>query len=112
MFDAVAVVLTDAAGRRLSQPAAAVSWVHDAFVHLKVLGHSAGAKMLLQPAGVRPDKGILELGGANIGQFAEVPAAGSVWSREPSLEDHSREKQLSLQSVRPFDKDQTIDHSQ
>ena len=85
LFDAVAVVLGDDAGQRLSQKAAAVSWVHDAFAHLKVIGHTEGAQALLQAAGVKPDDGVIELTGKKAARFAETAAAGRIWAREPAV---------------------------
>ncbi len=85
LFDAVAIVLTDEAGQKLAEQAAAVGWVHDAFAHLKVIGHTSGAKMLLKAAGVRQDGGIIALEGASASQFADTAAAGRVWSREPNV---------------------------
>ena len=43
LFDAVAVVLSESGAHMLEKEAAAVAFVHDAFQHLKVIGHSKGA---------------------------------------------------------------------
>lgn len=62
--------------------AAAVAFVHDAFQHLKVIGHSKEAQPLLDKAGVKPDAGIVAL--ANKGTtFVEGAQAGRIWDREP-----------------------------
>jgi catalase len=37
--------------------------VHDAFQHLKVIGHGAQAQPLLDKAGAVPDAGLIALGG-------------------------------------------------
>jgi catalase len=80
LFDAVAIIVSDAAGKKLSQDAAAVAWVHDAFAHLKVIGHTEGAAALLQAAGVKTDEGVVALEG-----LAENAAKGRIWDREPKL---------------------------
>jgi len=82
VFDAVALVLSDAAGRKLAKEAAAVDWVRDAFGHLKAIAHDAGAKTLLDAAQVEPDAGVLDASKART--FA-VAAATRQWSREPKL---------------------------
>ena len=72
--------------RSLSKEAAAVAFAHDAFAHLKVIGHSSGSQPLLQAAGVMPDEGIVPLGGSDgSGKFATTAAAGRIWAREPKV---------------------------
>lgn len=61
LLDAVALVLTKGAATELCGEASAVDFVSDAFVHLKAIGHTAGAKPLLDKAGVTPDEGITSL---------------------------------------------------
>ena len=46
----------------LTKEAAAVAFVHDAFAHLKVIGHTDGAQALMDKAGVVPDAGVVALG--------------------------------------------------
>ena len=81
IFDAVALVLTEDAARKLSANAAAVGFVSDAFAHLKAIGHDAGAAPLLERAGVTPDAGVTDLAG--------LPKAATLryWDREASLRD-------------------------
>ncbi|MDB5533104.1 MAG: Catalase, partial [Hyphomicrobiales bacterium] len=83
MFDAVAVVLSEAGCKQLLKEAAAVDFVRDAFGHLKAIGHSAEAAPLLQKAGVEPDAGIADLSKAVAG-FVK-PASGRQWDREPKV---------------------------
>ena len=86
LFDAVAILVSSDAGRRLTKEAAAVAFAHDAFAHLKVIGHSAGSQPLLQAAGVMPDEGIVALDGSDgSGKFATTAAAGRIWAREPKV---------------------------
>ncbi len=81
LFDAVYVLLSDTGGQMLSKEAAAVSWVHDAYAHLKVIGASAGSQALLNAAGVVPDAGVLVGGGDEA--FLQTAATGRIWNREP-----------------------------
>jgi catalase len=62
LFDAVALVLSPEGAEALCKEAAAVQFVMDAFGHLKAIGASAGAKALLDKAGVEPDDGVTGLG--------------------------------------------------
>ncbi len=59
LLDAVALVLTEAAAKKLAGDGAAVQFVMDAFGHLKAIGHTPGAKPLMDKAGVVPDEGVV-----------------------------------------------------
>jgi catalase len=83
IFDAVAIVLSEAGCKELLKEAAAVDFAKDAFGHLKAIGHSAEAKPLLDKAGVVPDAGIVALASDAKG-FVE-PARTRQWDREPKL---------------------------
>ena len=61
LFDAVALVLAPEAAAKLCKEGAAVQFVMDAFGHVKTIGHDAGAKALLDKAGVEPDAGVVGL---------------------------------------------------
>ena len=76
---AVALVLTEAAAKKLCMEGAAVGFVMDAFGHLKAIGHDAGAAPLLARAGVEPDAGVTDLAG--------LPKAATLryWDREPKV---------------------------
>ena len=82
VFDAVALVLSDEAGKRLSKEAAAVDWVRDAFGHLKAIAADAGAQAVLQAAGVQPDPGVVK---ASDGQGFIAAAKTRQWAREPKV---------------------------
>ena len=82
LFDAVAIVLSDAGCATLLKQAAAAQWAMDAFGHLKAIGASKAARPLLDKAGVVPDAGVTDLGGA----FVKA-AAQRFYDREPSLRD-------------------------
>ena len=60
--DAVALVLDDTAAAALCHDAAAVQFVADAYAHLKAIGHTDAAKVLLDRAGAAPDDGVVGLG--------------------------------------------------
>jgi catalase len=77
--DAIAVVLSKEACKKLVKEGAAVQFVMDAFGHLKAIGYNADAKPLLDKAGVEPDEGVVELGG-----FVEA-AKKRYWDREPNV---------------------------
>lgn len=80
IFDAVALVLSDAGAKMLMKEAAAVSFAMDAFGHLKAIGLSKAAHALLDKAGIKPDAGVTELGD----DF--IKAAGRrFYDREPGL---------------------------
>jgi catalase len=81
IFDAVALVLSEDAARKLARESAAVGFVMDAFAHLKAIGHDPGAKTLLDRAGVEPDEGVTDLAG--------LPGAATqrYWDREPKIRD-------------------------
>ncbi len=85
LFDAVALVLSDEGAAMLSHEAAAVSFVHDAFAHLKVIGHTAAAMPLLEKAGVVADSGIVALPGHAGAAFATAASQGRIWNREPKV---------------------------
>ena len=82
VFDAVALVLSEQAGRRLAREAAAVDFVRDAFGHLKAIAADAGAQAVLQAAGIARDPGVVEAGDAR----AFIKAAMTrQWAREPKV---------------------------
>ena len=77
--EACAVVLAEAACKKLLKEGAAVQWVMDAFGHLKAIGHNEAAKLLLDKAGVEPDEGVTDLAG-----FTEA-AKKRYWDREANV---------------------------
>lgn len=86
LFDAVVVAVSEEGAAMLAKEAAAVAFVHDAFAHLKVIGATAGAKMLLEKAGVVEDKGVVAMADEKTSKtFLETAAEGRIWSREPSV---------------------------
>ncbi len=83
LFDTVYVSLSGDGATLLSTEAAAVSWVHDAFAHLKVIGASSTSQPLLDAAGVVVDEGIFV--GGKPAEFLIKAGEGRVWDREPSV---------------------------
>ena len=57
LFDTVVLALSTEGAAMLAKEAAAVAFVHDAFSHLKVIGHSASATALMDKAGVANRRG-------------------------------------------------------
>jgi catalase len=81
-FDAVAIVLSEAAARQLTTESAARDFVSDAFVHLKAIAADAGAQLLLKAGGVKRDAGVVDA--ANARDFV-VLARTRQWAREPKV---------------------------
>ena len=82
VFDAVALVLSPAAGKRLAKEAAAVDFVRDAYGHLKAIAADAGAQAVLDAAGVEPDDGIVQ---AKATREFIAAAKTRQWDREPKV---------------------------
>jgi catalase len=88
LFDVIIVAASEAGGKMLATEAAAVAFVHDAFAHLKFIGHTAGVAELMKKAGVagHEDKGVMSLSDTGSAtKFLEAAKAGRVWDREPKL---------------------------
>jgi catalase len=82
VFDAIAVVLSDAAGKVLAKEAAAVDFVRDAFGHLKAIAADAGAQAVLKAGGVAKDAGVVAA--TDTAGFIKA-AKTRQWAREPKL---------------------------
>ena len=83
LFDAVAIVLSEAGCAALIKQGAAIQWAMDAFGHLKAIGASKAAQPLLDKAGVVADAGVT---GVDPAAFVKA-AAQRFYDREPSLRD-------------------------
>ncbi len=87
LFDAVAVIVSAEAAAQLANKAPAVSWVKDAFSHLKVIGSNSGATALLDSAAIVPDAGVIALATAkDAGKLVETIKSGRIWAREPKVQ--------------------------
>lgn len=84
LFDTVAIAASADGAAKLAAEAGAVAWVHDAFQHLKVIGHTADAQPLLDKAGVQADDGVVALEGDAVSYMAAA-AKGRIWEREPKV---------------------------
>lgn len=82
LFDAVAILLSDSAAAKLSNEAAAMDFVRDAFGHLKAIAADAGAQQLLDKVQIKPDPGVVAA--ADVKAFIAV-AKTRQWDREPSV---------------------------
>jgi catalase len=80
IFDAIAIVLSEAGCAALMNEAAAVQFVMDAFGHLKAIGASGAAQPLLAKAAVEVDDGITGLDP----NFVQA-ATRRFYAREPKL---------------------------
>jgi catalase len=86
VFDAVAVLLSDAGARLLADEATARDFVADAFAHCKFIAHTAAAMPLLQKAGVEPDGGVVELkAAADAAAFVKTCGPLRFWDREAKV---------------------------
>jgi len=83
LFDAVALVLSEAGCALLLNEGAAVDFAKDAFGHLKAIGFTAEAQPLLDKAGVQPDAGIVDI--TRSAKAFVAPASTRQWAREPSV---------------------------
>ena len=81
-FDAVAIVLSEAAAKQLTMDSAARDFVSDAFGHLKAIAADAGAQVLLKVSGVKKDAGVIDAADPK----AFITAARTrQWAREPKV---------------------------
>ncbi len=87
LFDAVILAPSEAGVAALLTQAVAVEWVHNAYAHLKVIGHVPAAAPLLQAAHVDPaaDEGLVAVTGADLDGYVAAASKHRVWAREPSL---------------------------
>jgi catalase len=83
LFDTVVLLLSKDGAAMLVKEAAAVAFVHDAFAHLKVIGHSEAAQPLLDKAGIVPDAGIVSA--SALDAYLAIASQGRVWDREPTV---------------------------
>ncbi len=83
IFDAVAIILSEAGCQMLMKEGTALDFAKDAFGHLKAIGYSTEAKPLLDKAGVQADEGTVVLG-KSVEAFL-APARTRQWVREPNV---------------------------
>jgi catalase len=83
MFDAVAIVLSEAGCAELLKEGAAIDFAKDAFGHLKAIGFTPEAQPLLDKAGVEADAGVVDV--STDAKPWLKPAATRQWDREPKV---------------------------
>ena len=82
LYDAVAIILSDAGAKTLSTEAAAIDFVRDAFGHLKAIAADKGGQVLLTTANIQYDAGVVDTSD----QDAFIAAAKTrQWCRENSV---------------------------
>ncbi|USQ98019.1 catalase [Caulobacter sp. RL271] len=84
LYDAVALVVSEAGAKTLSKDKTALDFVNDAFAHGKFIGHTASAKTLFQKAGVEQgDEGVVLLETVeDVAEFLRACGQLRVWDRE------------------------------
>ena len=82
IFDAVAIVLSDEAGKQLAKEAAAVDFAGQAYGHLKAIAADSGAQAVLKAGGVAKDAGVVAA--ADTKAFIKA-AKTRQWDREAKL---------------------------
>ena len=85
LFDAVVLAGSAKGFAPLLKDTAAKDFAANAFVHLKVIGHDAAAKALLDAVGVTPDEGVIDLGKGSLDALLKVAAKHKIWAREPNV---------------------------
>ncbi|MGO4408070.1 catalase [Bosea sp. RAF48] len=83
LFDAVAIILSEAGCAALMNESAAIDFAKDAYGHLKAIGYSGEARPLLDKAGVEQDDGIVALD--KDAKAFLPPARTRQWAREPNV---------------------------
>ncbi|WP_425598799.1 catalase [Dyella acidiphila] len=82
LFDAVAIVLSAEAGKRLATNGSAIDFIRDAFGHLKAIAADEGGQLLLKAGRVIKDAGVFEA--TNAEGFVKA-AKTRQWEREPKV---------------------------
>jgi catalase len=82
LFDAVAVILSDAGAKALTMEGAAIDFVRDAFGHLKAIAADQGGQALLKAAIIGQDAGVVD---ASDKEAFIAAAKTRQWDREESV---------------------------
>jgi catalase len=84
LYDAVAILASEAGVQALLKNAAVKDFISDAFAHLKVIGYSEAARPLFEKAGVAGDmdEGFVLLNAANAQEYLQQCRKLRIWSRE------------------------------
>ena len=86
LFDAVAILPSEAGAEALAKEAAAIDWLRDAFGHLKIIGYVAEAAPIFAKAAVArdADEGVVDLA-SGVAGFVKAAKNHRIWAREPTL---------------------------
>jgi catalase len=92
LFDAVAIIPSREGGATLATQAEAVSFLRDAFGHLKVIAYTPTTAPLLVKAGMPEatpdtDAGLIALDRFTPADFVKAASAGRIWNREPFVRE-------------------------
>lgn len=82
LFDAIAVILSEKGAEQLSQEAAALDFVRDAFAHLKAIAADQRGNQILNRANIKTDAGVLNA--TEITSFISA-AKTRQWDREKTI---------------------------
>ena len=85
LFDAVVIAGSVKGFAPLLKDTAAKDFAANAFAHLKMIGHDAAAKALLDAVGVQKDEGVIDLTSAKPDAFTKAAAKHKIWDREPKV---------------------------
>lgn len=86
LYDAVALLVSDAGVKKLVNEPSAREWLTDAFVHLKFIGYTTAALPLFTKAGIdKPDAACVELTAGSSGAFIKACRAIKFWDRAPKV---------------------------
>jgi len=89
LFDAVAIIASDAGAARLAGMGAAQDFVRDAYAHLKAIASTDNTKALFAKAGLKDadmdDACITLAKRGSAGTFIELASAGKFWARESKV---------------------------
>ncbi len=83
LFDTVYLALSEEGATKLTKESAAVDWLSNAFVHLKVIGCTSGTKPLLDRCGVMVgEAGVIA---DDVESYINTAKEGRIWDREPQV---------------------------
>ena len=84
IFDAVALVFSDEAGKKFARNKPSQDFVSDAFAHAKFIAWNEGAQPILKAAGIGDamDDGMMLIGGDNVDEFVKLCRQLRFWERE------------------------------
>ena len=84
IFDAVALVFSDEAGKKFARNKPSQDFVSDAFAHAKFIAWNEGAQPILKAAGIGDamDDGMMLIGGDNVDEFVKLCRQLRFWKRE------------------------------